>query len=168
MKYVEDKNHFTRPVLEHKISSIMPSNILPKDFNFVYVYVDMSTEEVAYVGRVDSPCRGGRRLHEHRCEKWYHRGEYAIAFIPCLNRFESETIETQLINRYSPKYNKDKKGWGLPIDDNPEGWGNINNLGYVSEKAMDEVGITLALEAMQNNLKEAMVKSGDWREVEVL
>lgn len=165
MKYIEDEGtHLMRPVLEHKIPCAPLNNILPNDFEFVYVYVDMNTEEVAYIGRVKSPKRAGARIHDHRCEKWYHKGEYAIAFIPCVGRWESEWLETLLINRYEPKYNKDKKGWGRPIDDNPVGsCDDINTMRFMPEKSCDQEGVKETLTIYQEELKKLMLESGDWQ-----
>lgn len=151
--------------LERHISCVPICDILPKDFNFVYIYVEVDTEEVAYIGRVDSPRRAGARIHDHRCEKWYHGVDYAVAFIPCLNRFESEMLETVLINRYDPKYNIDKKGWGRSVDDNPHGgYDDINSLKFIYEKGLSLRGVEESLEELQRHIKKLMVDSGEWRE----
>lgn len=168
MKFVEMEGEFPfmKPVLEKKIVSKPVSHVLPTDFNFVYVYVNLDTDEIAYIGRVDSPHRGGMRLHDHRCESWYKHNKYAIGYIACLNRLESETVETELINRYDPKYNKDKKGWGLWIDaeDEPTGIMDINNMRFLREDMLDKVGVEMLLTEMQDQLKKAMIKIDGWEE----
>ena len=108
---------------------------------WVYVYKNVNSEEIGYVGRSKNELRCSKRITEHRCEPWHKAGPWKLYFIPCLNRAESEAIETELINRYNPCGNRDKKGWGLFLEDLQ----SLDKLGmHISEDAIYGPPETLA------------------------
>ena len=82
---------------------------LPKHLEWVYIYIGKNSKEVGYVGRAKNSSRVEKRVVEHRKEAWYWSEEWELKFCPCLNRCESEYLETIYINKLHAKYNKDKK-----------------------------------------------------------
>ena len=80
---------------------------------FVYLYRDLNDGKYKYIGRSKNEGRLYRRLQDHGRESWYGTSDrWEISVIGCINRAASEATETELINRYDPEYNRDKKGWG--------------------------------------------------------
>lgn len=142
----------------------MSCRVLPSAFEWVYVYINKDTKEVGYVGRAKNAKRCARRIIEHRSDTWYSCGEWEIAFCPCLNRYESETMETVFINMYNPKWNKDKKGWGLPITTNIE---LSDAYGRTLEKQITIDATAEGLREIERQLRATMIKSGDWIKQEV-
>ena len=78
----------------------------------VYVYIDKNDRTVKYVGRAKSPSRMAARIADHKRDAWYKTGDWEIRYAGVDCRAASEALETELINIYSPQFNKDKKGWG--------------------------------------------------------
>ena len=85
----------------------------PKYLEWVYMYFNKNTHNFGYIGRAKNSNRCAIRIMEHRSEEWCKDKDWTIAFCPCLNRTESEMMETLCINTYHPNVNKDKVGWGL-------------------------------------------------------
>ncbi len=134
--------------------------VVPERFEWVYVYLGKQTDAVGYVGRAKNSSRCARRLFEHRSDSWYTSEKWKLFVCPCANRCESEYIETTYINRYKPKYNKGKVGWGTMLDD------NIIELERLP--SFDEDMVTCkeqaewALNDYETQIKTAMVNSGEW------
>lgn len=136
---------------------------LPSSFEWVYVYVGKKSKEIGYIGRAKSAARLARRIIEHRSDEWYKSESWDARFYPCLNRYESETLETILINRYEPKWNKDKKGWGAPVFpsiDEP----SIRDFAHVDEKTITIINLKAWLKDQEQKIKEEMKASGDWQD----
>ena len=137
-------------------------HVLPKHFEWLYAYIGKDSGKVGYVGRSKNIKRCAIRLCEHKRDPWYSSEEWEWAFWPCLNRYESETLETIFINRYDPKWNKDKKGWGLPYD-GP----TIEMMSKADEKLLDTIDmVSYMLDIYEQQLRDAMLDSGDWKEAE--
>lgn len=142
--------------------------ILPKHFEWVYVYIGKKSNEIGYIGRAKNAERCARRIIEHRNDHWYPSQEWKVAWYPCLNRFESETLEAILINRYNPKWNKDKVGWGLPAYDPDPGSclsANIENMRTNPEKLITCSNATLAMTRFEERLMEILANDG-WKRTE--
>lgn len=162
--------------VEGKIE-LTPPYILPKHFEWVYVYIGAQTHRVGYVGRAQSASNCVNRLRDHFRDEWINVEPWEVVLYPCLNRFESEHIETVLINKYSARYNKDKCGWGLPLDeffpdlegangfpidlDNPPFYADLY---YVKSATIERM--LIEMEEREQELRKAMIESGDWIEEE--
>lgn len=83
---------------------------------WVYLYQDIETQKMAYIGRSNTPEGCAGRIRSHAKEAWHGDKDWLLYFCPCKNRAESEAIETELINRFKPTANKAKKGWGLFLE----------------------------------------------------
>lgn len=136
--------------------------VIPKKLEWVYVYIEKDTDEIGYIGRAKNSKRVARRILEHRREEWHDSGSWVLALWPCINRCESEYLETVLINTLFPKYNKDKVGWGTMIDSNPP---QLEEMIQIDEANIyyHEL-LTNCLDEYESKLKAEMLKSGEWRE----
>ena len=141
---------------------------LPDSFEWVYIYTESDTGELGYVGRAKNAQRCARRIFDHRRDEWYDTAEWDVAFAPVINRFESEIAETILINKYHPKWNRDKTDWGMPV------WGGFwsdltpNDFSQrIPEKLCGSAELLLTgLLKIEELTREELLK-GDWKEKEV-
>lgn len=121
----------------------------PKHLEWVYIYVGEDSGSVGYVGRSKNAKRCAERLASHRREEWYSSERWIVYFCPCLNRNESESIETELINRHNAKWNKDKRNWGTFLEDEID----INKMPRVSERQFSEASmIATGLSALEKRI----------------
>ena len=135
--------------------------LLPLSMEWVYAYIDKKTGEAGYIGRAKNAKRLVRRMKEHQSDEWFGKGKWNIYFYPCINRWESEDMETILINKHNPRYNKDKKGWGRPYFGGPcdisqmmFGIDEENNRAVIPEM------LYILIRHKEWRLKQEMIKDG--------
>ena len=104
----------------------------PDHLEWVYIYID-AYGNAGYVGRAKSTKNCYSRLRSHRKEHWYSTKDWWVIFWPCVNRCESEYIETILINLLHPLWNVDKVDWGLLTTTFP----NLDDLPIYHEMVAD-------------------------------
>lgn len=71
--------------------------------HYVYKYVDPTTDEILYIGKNDTDLVS--RLNSHKNDPYSYASIY---FIEVGSRIESDALESCLIAKYKPKYNKAK------------------------------------------------------------
>ena len=134
--------------------------VLPDAFEWVYVYIGARSGHVGYIGRAKNAERCMKRIFEHRRDNWYLTEKWDVAFIPCINRFESETLETIYINKYHPLWNIAKTGWGLPEHDDSV---DIRFLQHIKENSLNNDALLLDyLYTKEWGIKELMIQDGKW------
>ena len=72
--------------------------------HYVYKYVD-KTGEIVYIGKNDTNLIN--RIAAHNSDEW-NDGTLAISYIEVMSGWESDALETLLISKYRPRYNKSK------------------------------------------------------------
>lgn len=84
-----------------------------------YVYKYVLNGEIIYIGKTDAGLQN--RLNQHGKpgdniprEGWDEINASMIYYMPMVNEIMADVVESELIRRYKPKYNKDKKesAWG--------------------------------------------------------
>ena len=137
---------------------------LPKHLEWVYIYIGKNSKEVGYVGRAKNSSRVEKRVVEHRKEAWYWSEEWELKFCPCLNRCESEYLETIYINKLHAKYNKDKVGWGVMLDNLVADLDDLPGINCESNIYFTTYGGQLKnlLEKWEKEIKGNMLASGDF------
>jgi len=89
-----------------------------------YVYKYVYNDEIIYIGKTDSDLK--QRLSQHGKtgdnidrEAWNEINSSEIYYITLANSIMCDVVESELIRRYKPKYNKAKMSdWsGLPFDE---------------------------------------------------
>ena len=89
---------------------------------YVYRYIDMTKEEVCYIGKITKYKDVGydplvNRHEQHRREEWYKAigdENCILQYIEIDNHTDADILETWLIQYYDngQLYNKSKTGWG--------------------------------------------------------
>lgn len=80
---------------------------------YVYIYIDKNDHKANYVGIVKNAARLMRRIVEHDKDDNLSYKDNYLHYIYTETLAEADTLETDLINRMSPRLNQAKKGWGI-------------------------------------------------------
>ena len=107
--------------------------------NYVYKYV--FNDEIIYIGKCDKNL--SKRLNQHGRngdnipkEAWEEINNSTIYYCTLANKTMSDVVESELIRKYKPKYNKAKTSEWSGLDFSEPNWELYNELNFMTDKEL--------------------------------